>query len=92
MDLSSADAASCQDHGVAGRPVVAAGLGVDSRRAAKLTQTYHQRLLQQPLLVQIFQQGGKAQIEKRQQVVLKLAEIICVRVPKGVVPLEDVCA
>ena len=57
VNLPAANAGACQNHGVARGPMVAAGLSVDSRCAAKLAQTYHQGLVQETPLVQIVYEG-----------------------------------
>ena len=48
------------------RPVVAAAVLVDLRRAAELAPDHHRHVLVQPALVQVFDQRGQALIEHRQ--------------------------
>ena len=77
----AADAAAGHDHRLALRPVVAAGVLVDLRRAAEVAGPVDQRLVQQPAVLQVFEQGGERPVGVRQAAVLERGEVVLVRVP-----------
>src|SRR5262249_36632401 len=49
--LAALDAAAREHGGIAIRPVVAAGVGIDLRRSSEFTDAYHQRGMQQPTVL-----------------------------------------
>ena len=59
--------------------------GVDLGRAAEFGDGHHQRLVQQPALVQVFDQGRKTDVEHRAKHVLQPVGVLRVRVPQRIV-------
>lgn len=62
-------------------PVVATGVFVDDRRAAKFTPSDHRDIVAQAPFVQIFDQSAQSLIELRTMRVLELREVVRVKVP-----------
>ena len=63
MHNTPADASPSQHTGKNGRMVVAAGIGVDLWRPAKLGRQHHQRGVEQAAIGQIIEQAGECLIE-----------------------------
>ena len=59
-DLAAADAAAGQGHAERPRIVVAAGVGVDARRAAELAHPDHQRPVEQAAFLQVAAPGPRS--------------------------------
>ena len=70
-----------KDHRVALRPVIAAGVFVDHRRAAEIAHPDHQRAVQQAALGQVVEQCRVRLLHRRHETVLELLEVVLVRVP-----------
>ena len=83
-DLAGLDAAAAHAGHAGRRPVIAAGRRVDLRRPAEVAEPHDQRVVQQPAVVQVFQQGRVAAIEHRQLALLQALEVVLVRVPAAV--------
>ena len=71
------------------RPVIAARLVdavagelAEARRAAEFPHAHDQRAVEQAALGQIFQERGKALIERRQQLIFQPAVIVEMRIPE----------
>ena len=79
--LPAANAASRKHHAVASRPMVAAGVLVDLRRAAEVTHPDDQCAIEEPTFLQVIQQRGVSLLHWRHQCVFEPVEIILVRVP-----------
>ena len=84
VDVAGLDAAAGQHQAVAEVPVVAAGAGVDLRRAAELAHHHDQRAFQHAAIRPGRQEARHRRVELRQQFVLELGEVVAVRVPGGV--------
>src|SRR5262245_29387677 len=65
MERAALNAAAGEHHRINEGPVLAAGLLVDLRRTAELTEPDHQRLVQQAALGQVFEQHGVAPVLDR---------------------------
>ncbi len=61
--------------------MVAAGLRIDSRRAAEFAKAHHQHPVGQSAVVDILGQRRHGAIEFGQQFVFELGEVVAVRVP-----------
>ena len=81
VDLTTANAATGEDHRIAVRPVIPPGAGVDRWCPAEFTGRNHERAFQKSALVQVFNQSGESPIGLWQQVLSILAEVVRVRVP-----------
>ena len=79
--LAGLDAAAGQRQRPAVRPVIAAQVGIDDRRAAEFAHRDHQRGLQQAALVQVFHQRGERAVERRRQPIAVALVVVAVGVP-----------
>ena len=86
--LAAANSAAGHHDTLAMRPMVAAAPFdaaatpvADLGGSAHLARDQQQRLIQQAALAQVFNQGRKAAVESRQQMIAKTVEIVGVRVP-----------
>ena len=87
VDNTAASAATKHQAEAALRPVVAAGVLADPRRAAHLTGYDHQCRLQQPTIVEVVEQRREHVIEHR-QVEPQHVEVVLVRVPVPAVSFD----
>ena len=85
VHLAAADAGAGQGEAEHVPPVVAAAELVDLGRAAELADGHDQRFVQQPALVEVFDQRREADVEHRAEHVLQPVGILGVRVPQRVV-------
>src|SRR5262245_6141668 len=79
-DAAAADAGAGEAHAEGARVVVAAAVGIDAWRAAKLAHPDHQRPLQPAAIAQVLDQGGEARIDSFAQL-LCADEVVLVRIP-----------
>src|SRR5690606_21820903 len=86
--FAAADAGAGHDDRVGGGPVLAAGGGAlgpgfqsDERGSAEFAHTDDERVVEQAAVVEVFQQGGEAEVEAREQAVLQRLENVVVCVP-----------
>ena len=90
INAAAADASSGEEHGIAVRPVIAAAVAVDLRRAAHFAQHDDQRLCEEAARVEIAHQAAERLIELRQVEFLHDGKVARVRVPAVVVDLVTV--
>ena len=87
-DLAAFDARAGHQHAHAGRPVIATGTeGATAaavahfRHATHLAGDEHERFIEQSARGKVFEEGGEAAVELRQEVVAQAVEVVAVRVP-----------
>src|SRR5207237_10783816 len=89
VDLAGADAAARQHGGKDVAVRLAAGVAVNARRTAELARPGDQGLLEQAAALQILQQCGRCQVQRRQEAlpqgreIRRVADLPAVRVPGG---------
>src|SRR5262249_42966503 len=88
VDLPALDGAATDHHRPAAGPVVAAGVLIDARRAAKLAHPQHHRVLPQAALVQLLDQRTHALVQTRAVAVANGREDVAVVVPAAQVDLD----
>ena len=66
-------------------PMVAPAVAVDLRRAAEFADRHDQRFIEQAALVQVFDQGRKADVELRAQHIFQPVGVLGVRIPQRII-------
>src|SRR5689334_15764288 len=83
VNAAAAYASAGEHNGLDKWPMVAAAVGVDARRAAKLAHADHQRLVQKAATRQVLKQAGERLVRRRHEPLPQVPEIVGVRVPYG---------
>ena len=94
VDFARADARAGEQDRLHLRPVLAAALAVDLRRAAEFAHDDDERFFQQAAAGEVVEQGADGGVGRRGEAVLQVREVVLVRVPDGrivrafVVPID----